>query len=66
MPGEGVRSERSAPAAPTAALGRAAACVVRDPAAWARWGTRDEVLQYVKQLWHVLVRFGRARGGPAA
>ncbi|MFD4770188.1 DUF3626 domain-containing protein [Streptomyces niveus] len=48
-----------------AALGRAAACVVRDPAAWARWGTRDEVLQYVKQLWHVLVRFGRARGGPA-
>lgn len=41
-------------------LGRAAAAVVRDPAAWARWGTRDEVLQYVKQLWHVLVRFGRA------
>ncbi|MFI2289096.1 hypothetical protein [Streptomyces niveus] len=28
--------------------------------------TRDEVLQYVKQLGHVLVRFGRARGGPAA
>ncbi|WP_405612336.1 DUF3626 domain-containing protein [Streptomyces sp. NBC_01508] len=43
-------------------LGRAAASVVRDPAAWARWGTRDEVLQYVKQLWHVLVRFGRTDG----
>ncbi|MFC8830323.1 DUF3626 domain-containing protein [Streptomyces sp. NPDC057137] len=40
-------------------LGRAAASVVREPGAWARWGTRDEVLQYVKQLWHVLVRFGR-------
>lgn len=44
-------------------LGRAAASVVRNPGGWARWGTREEVLQYVKQLWHVLVRFGRAAGG---
>ncbi|MFJ4923544.1 DUF3626 domain-containing protein [Streptomyces sp. NPDC088725] len=40
-------------------LGRAAASVVRKPETWAWWGTRDEVLQYVKQLWHVLVRYGR-------
>ncbi|WP_433545697.1 DUF3626 domain-containing protein [Streptomyces sp. CA-294286] len=45
-------------------LGRAAASVVREPAAWAEWGAQDEVLQYVKQLWHVLVRFGHpAHGG---
>ncbi|MGW1870118.1 DUF3626 domain-containing protein [Streptomyces mauvecolor] len=43
-------------------LGRAAASVVREPHAWAEWGTRDEVLQYVKQLWHVLAWFGRADG----
>jgi hypothetical protein len=39
-------------------LGHAAASVVREPQAWAQFGTRDEVLQYVKQLWHVLVRYG--------
>lgn len=48
-------------------LGRAAASVVRDPEAWARWGDRDEVLQYVKQLWHCLVEFGRhSTAAPAA
>jgi hypothetical protein len=40
-------------------LGRAAASVVTEPQRWARWGTPAETLQYVKQLWHVLVRFGR-------
>uniref|UniRef100_A0AAU2V292 DUF3626 domain-containing protein n=1 Tax=Streptomyces sp. NBC_00003 TaxID=2903608 RepID=A0AAU2V292_9ACTN len=40
-------------------LGHAAASVVREPRAWAEFGTRDEVLQYVKQLWHVLARYGR-------
>ncbi|MFD5782290.1 DUF3626 domain-containing protein [Streptomyces sp. NPDC126933] len=43
-------------------LGRAAASVVREPGAWAEWGTQDEMLQYVKQLWHVLVRYGRQMG----
>ncbi|MFE2743422.1 DUF3626 domain-containing protein [Streptomyces scopuliridis] len=42
-------------------LGHAAASIVRRPEDWAEWGTRDEVLQYVKQLWHVLVRYGRYR-----
>lgn len=47
-------------------LGRAAASVVTTPERWAEWGSADEMLQYVKQLWHVLVRFGapRAAGGP--
>ncbi|MFI5700583.1 DUF3626 domain-containing protein [Streptomyces xanthochromogenes] len=40
-------------------LGHAAASVVREPRAWAEFGSGDEVLQYVKQLWHVLARFGR-------
>ncbi|MGW1022985.1 DUF3626 domain-containing protein [Streptomyces sp. NPDC002577] len=39
-------------------LGRAAASVVTEPQEWAEWGTQDEVLQYVKQLWHCLVWFG--------
>ncbi|MFB6978766.1 DUF3626 domain-containing protein [Streptomyces scopuliridis] len=42
-------------------LGHAAASAVREPGAWAEWGTQDEVLQYIKQLWHVLVRYGRYR-----
>ncbi|MGW2480216.1 DUF3626 domain-containing protein [Streptomyces sp. NPDC001571] len=41
-------------------LGRAAASVAREPQAWAEFGSGEEVLQYVKQLWHVLARFGRA------
>ncbi|MET9518619.1 DUF3626 domain-containing protein [Streptomyces sp. NPDC002994] len=41
------------------ALGHAAASVVGEPEAWTEWGSQDEVLQYVKQLWHVLVRYGR-------
>ncbi|WP_251061333.1 DUF3626 domain-containing protein [Streptomyces sp. ISL-100] len=43
-------------------LGHAAASVVGEPEAWAEWGSQDEVLQYVKQLWHVLVRYGRGLG----
>ena len=50
------------PAPPTidaATIGRAAASLQRDPAAWQDWATPDETLQHLKQLWHVLVRFGR-------
>jgi hypothetical protein len=39
-------------------IGRAAASLYRDPAAWQDWATPDETLQHLKQLWHVLVRFG--------
>ena len=45
----------------TAALiGRAAASVVTDPARWADRGPTRDTLQHLKQLWHVLVRFGVA------
>ncbi|WP_027344715.1 DUF3626 domain-containing protein [Hamadaea tsunoensis] len=39
-------------------LGRAAAAVGQDPAAWSSWGTPDETRQLVKYLWHILVAFG--------
>lgn len=48
------------------ALGHAAASVVREPEAWAEWGSQEEVLQYVKQLWHVLVRYGGEWAGDEA
>jgi hypothetical protein len=44
-----------------AAVGRAAASLHREPAAWADWGSPDETLQHLKQLWHVLVAYGRPR-----
>ena len=49
-----------------ALVGRAAADMLRDPAAWAAHGTPDELLQYVKQLWHTLNHAGRPWGGPVA
>jgi hypothetical protein len=42
-----------------ATIGRAAASLHRDPLAWQDWATPDETLQHLKQLWHVLVRFGQ-------
>jgi len=41
-----------------AAIGRAAAELKRDPTAWADRGSSAEVLQELKLLWHVVVRFG--------
>jgi hypothetical protein len=49
----------SAPTFDAATIGRAAASLARDPSAWADWDTTDETLQHLKQLWHVLVHFGR-------
>ncbi|MFO0630909.1 MAG: DUF3626 domain-containing protein [Polyangiales bacterium] len=45
-----------------AALGRAARSLHTSPATWSDWGTPQETWQHLKQLWHVLVRFG----GPLA
>lgn len=42
-----------------ALVGRAAADMLRDPSAWAVHGTPDDLLQYVKQLWHTLNHAGR-------
>lgn len=41
-----------------ALIGRAAASLERDPARWLDRGPVDETRQHLKQLWHVLVRFG--------
>ena len=48
------------------ALGRAAEALHRAPQTWREWGTPEETWQHIKQLWHVLVRFGRARPTAAA
>ncbi|MGC4892741.1 DUF3626 domain-containing protein [Micromonospora sp. DT31] len=55
-----VAAEFGCPGEPvTAALvGRAAASVVREPSRWADRGPTEVTLQHLKQLWHVLVRFG--------
>ncbi|MGN7169358.1 DUF3626 domain-containing protein [Paenibacillus cellulositrophicus] len=41
-----------------AVLGLAAASLHNHPEEWQDWGSYDETLQHIKQLWHVLVRFG--------
>ncbi|MCX3063846.1 DUF3626 domain-containing protein [Streptomyces beihaiensis] len=41
-----------------ATVGLAAASALRSPGKWAAYGTPDEVLQLVKQVWHCLVEFG--------
>ncbi|WP_245599889.1 DUF3626 domain-containing protein [Paenibacillus harenae] len=47
-----------------AVIGKAAASYHANSDDWSSWGTQDEVLQYIKQLWHVLVKFGEpARQG---
>jgi hypothetical protein len=41
------------------AIGTAVRELSRDPEAWKDRGTHPEVLQELKLLWHVLVRFGK-------
>ncbi len=41
-----------------AVIGAADASLHDEPALWRDWGTREEVLQHLKQLWHVLVHYG--------
>jgi hypothetical protein len=47
-----------------AVVGRAAASAVTEPDQWRPFGAPDELLQYVKHLWHTLVYCGRP--APAA
>jgi Protein of unknown function (DUF3626) len=42
-------------------VGRAAQSLFCDPEAWSDWGTAEEALQHLKQMWHVLVRYGHPR-----
>jgi Protein of unknown function (DUF3626) len=41
-----------------AVIGTAEASLHHHPDAWRDWGSRAEVLQHLKQLWHVLVHYG--------
>jgi len=41
-----------------AGIGAAASSLHKQPEAWREWGTPGEVLQQLKQLWHVLVHYG--------
>lgn len=40
-------------------IGEAAASLHKHPDTWSDWGSYDETLQHLKQLWHVLVQYGR-------
>lgn len=41
-----------------AVIGRAAASLHQQAEAWRDWGSREDTLQHLKQLWHVLVHYG--------
>ena len=43
-----------------ATLGRAAVSVVREPRVWEPWGDTEDPLTRLKDLWHILVVYGRA------
>jgi hypothetical protein len=46
-----------------ALIGRAAASVVAEPDRWADRGPAVDTLQHLKQIWHVLVRYGAPYAG---
>jgi hypothetical protein len=41
-----------------AVIGRAAASLHKEPESWRDWSPREDALQHLKQLWHVLVHYG--------
>lgn len=41
-----------------AIIGKAAAHLEDDPSHWSDWGSYEETFQHLKQLWHVLVKYG--------
>ncbi|MEV4390360.1 DUF3626 domain-containing protein, partial [Micromonospora sp. NPDC049580] len=57
--------EFARPGAPVDAelIGRGAVSVVTEPQRWADRGPVADTLQHLKQLWHVLVRFGTTHPG---
>ena len=42
-------------------IGASEATLHTHPEIWTDWGSRDEALQHLKQLWHVLVHYGEAK-----
>jgi hypothetical protein len=55
----GLVKERFGDPIDAARIGAAAASVVQDPGDWRSWAEPEVCLQQLKQLWHVLVRYGR-------
>jgi hypothetical protein len=52
-----------------AVIGRAATSLHQQAEAWRDWGGREDALQHLKQLWHVLVHYGSpscASGSPTS
>ena len=47
-----------------ARIGEAVVALGTHPEHWIEWGTGKETLQYMKQIWHVLLTFGEVRHGP--
>jgi hypothetical protein len=41
-----------------AVIGAAESTLYSQPECWCDWGSRDETLQHLKQLWHVVVHYG--------
>lgn len=44
-----------------AMIGQAVVALRQHPEDWVEWGTYEETLQFLKQIWHVLVAYGYAR-----
>ncbi len=49
-----------------AVIGTAEASARNQPDAWRDWGSHEEALQHLKQLWHVLVHYGLPARRPTA
>jgi hypothetical protein len=47
-----------------AVIGTAEASLRQEPASWREWGSEADVLQLLKQLWHVMVHYGAPATGP--
>lgn len=61
-------AQRVSPNGPidAAIIGAAEASLYMQPDDWKDWGSREETLQHLKQLWHVLVHYGKPARSPAA
>lgn len=49
-----------------AVIGTAEATLYSQPESWLDWGSREDTLQHLKQLWHVVVHYGTPPRRPAA
>jgi hypothetical protein len=49
-----------------AVIGAAEATLYSQPESWLDWGSREETLQHLKQLWHVVVHYGTPPRAAAA